>query len=494
MRRPARLRGMANVPAVSVEVGRDTPITPSGNGSTAAATRRQAPFPQVGVSGLVLLAWVPCFVYFLGLKPGLMSNDSLDSWRQVTEGPWTDAHPPPYTALMGISAWLVSSPSLLTLGQSLLLVASVVFFARSLHACGAPLHAVVVATAVVVASPQFCLFAMSLWKDIPFVAGQVLLASVGVRHLGRRQSHSQWDGRQQGLFIVAGLICVLMRQNGVLFFGALSILYLACMKGARRQLLVGIAVVGLAFVGVKVALYPVLGVEESPSELMLASFLHDMTTVAAQSPASLDLGEKILLEEAAPLEDWAAADDCYWIASFYSNPQFELNEFAGRERDVLAMWWDSLTDTPGLVVGHRACAASIAWRPDSIDDAVSVLYTVSPGIDANGYGLVTSPVVDGAQDFALASYRLVETRRWQWLTWRAPTWIYAAYIVVGITALRMRDARLVLFVAPLLAQQATVLVLNPAQDARYMFGALVLAVLTLPVIGLSPASQPVPTK
>jgi hypothetical protein len=43
-----------------------------------------------------------------------------------------------------------------------------------------------------------------------------------------------------------------------------------------------------------------------------------------------------------------------------------------------------------------------------------------------------------------------------------------------------------------LAQQLNVLLLNPSQDARYMFGAYMVAVSTLPLLWLLRRSVPVP--
>jgi hypothetical protein len=73
----------------------------------------------------------------------------------------------------------------------------------------------------------------------------------------------------------------------------------------------------------------------------------------------------------------------------------------------------------------------------------------------------------------------------QWYTWRAPAWIYLLDLILVAQAVRFRRWVWLLPGAVPLAQQLNVLVLNPSQDARYMFGAYMVAMATLPVLVLS---------
>ena len=63
------------------------------------------------------------------------------------------------------------------------------------------------------------------------------------------------------------------------------------------------------------------------------------------------------------------------------------------------------------------------------------------------------------------------------------------YGALLIAAVRNRSAWLLLPGAALLAQQVGVAVLNPAQDARYMMGSLMLAVLLLPLASVRPRDR-----
>jgi hypothetical protein len=72
-----------------------------------------------------------------------------------------------------------------------------------------------------------------------------------------------------------------------------------------------------------------------------------------------------------------------------------------------------------------------------------------------------------------------------WYTWRAPGWIYLLDLLLIAQAVRFRRWVWLLPGAVPLAQQLNVMVLNPSQDARYMFGAYMIAISTLSVAVLS---------
>ena len=135
---------------------------------------------------------------------------------------------------------------------------------------------------------------------------------------------------------------------------------------------------------------------------------------------------------------------------------------------------------------NRLCVGGIAWRPTDR----GVLYTVSRGIDENRLGLETRALLPALTEPARDLLDAFDRPSIQWIAWRAPTWIYLAYVVVGLTAWRRRMPSLALPLLPLACLQLSVVALNPAQDARYMLPAELLAILVLPLgtVGRSPGS------
>lgn len=442
---------------------------------------------RVGVV-LTLVVWIPMLVWFAALRPGLMSGDSLSVWEQANQGHWTDLHAPVYTAAMWVSARLSHDPSLLALAQSVFLAAGIVAVARAAHRLGAPLPAVVAATAVVAASPMVGSFSMSLWKDVPYAAAVLFVGArvmdltslrlVGIPGRGSAviRSLALW------LIVVSAL-----RQNGILLALVLVVVLVIVLSEHRRSLaLAGVAVVGCLLVA-KVAVYPALGVTRADTHAALATFMHDIAAGIRVAPGRFESDDRRLLEAVAPVATWREESARFGCtsANWQFLPAFRWESVEGRADDYIRLWLEVVTEQPGRVLANRLCAGSIAWRPDT----VGTVYTVSRGIDPNPFGLETTPLDARLDDLAVDVLDAADRPSVQWFLWRGPTWIYAAYGALGLAAFRRRQPALVLAGLPLVALQLSVLPVSPAQDARYMFAGTMLGLLLLPIV-VSSAGEP----
>lgn len=422
--------------------------------------------------------------WFAAVRPGLMSHDSLSAWSQATEGGWVDVHAPAYTAAMWLSWKVVHDPSLVALGQSLLLAAGIVAVARAVLRLGAPPPLVACAAAVVVMTPMVGSFSMSLWKDVPYTA---VLLFVGARILDvaavlLAPAPARGPAPLRSLFLWLGVATVL-RQNAILFVLVVLAVLLVVLAGQRRTvLLVGAAIVGFVVV-LKAGVYPTLGVARPPSHAALATFMHDIAAAARSDPEVFEPDDRRLMEAVAPFATWRDAFGRFSCtsANWEFLPAFEWGKVEGRTEEYSRLWLEVLMERPGRVVGNRLCAGSIAWRPDS----VGAVYTVSRGIDPNRFGLETRPLLADLDDLAFDVMDLMDSPRVQWLLWRGATWTYVAYLAVAVAARRRRRPVVLLGALPLLALQLSVLPVSPAQDARYMFAGEVLALLLLPIAASS---------
>lgn len=445
------------------------------------------------------LAWAPLLLWFAAFKPGIMSADSLGSWWQASTGNVSDDITPSYTALMKLSLVLTDSPSALAIGQQLLLASAFVAVAAALVHLGVHRWLVIACTAVLLCTPMVGAFSISLWKDIPYSAALLYCGAALVWLLARRNAGQRTARELAGpltLLLVAGCAAVVLRQNGVFFTGALGGILFVSLKGARRWVFAGTACTGLVLVLLKSALYPLAGVDPSAEQLKYASLLHDVGAVVHHQPAALDADDRAELAELAPIEQWSRNYSCYTVNPLYYGANMRFESLAEDPAAFRAVWQELVLEEPATVLGHRVCAASIAWRPMAVDRRISVLYTVSNGIDPNGDGLATTPLWSDLNRLGRWLIGVVNNPSREWYLWRAPTWIYACYVALAVAAVRNRSALLLLPGAALLAQQLGVAVLNPAQDARYMMGSLMLAVLLLPLatVKLRPAvaAEPAP--
>ena len=354
----------------------------------------------------------------------------------------------------------------------------------SLISIGARRWAVWLVTGALLVAPTVGSFSVSVWKDIPYSA-MLLFCGAAVLQLA-----NQWRSGDRRfttvrfpllLLAAASALAVVIRQNGLFFAVILGTLLIATLTGIRRWLAAGtFAMVGVLVV-LKLVVYPIAGVEPSATQLKYASLMHDIAAVVHHHPDAVSADDALPIESMAPLERWSETYSCYTLNPLYYGAGLDFDGLNEDPTRLRRSWLDLVRAEPSTVIGHRLCAASVAWRPMAVDRRLSVLYTVSSGIDPNAEGLETTPLSPTLHRWGSALISEINEPQREWYLWRAATWIYLCYAVLLFAAVRNRCAWLLLPGAPLLAQQLGVSVVNPAQDARYMMGALLLAVLLLPL-------------
>jgi len=463
-----------------------TPSPPLIEESVAPATRRRwRPAPPT--RGAVLatgLVWLPMLVWYAAFRPGIMSADSIVIYEMAKHGHWLDLQPPAYIAAMWVSTTLLGSPTLLALGQSLLLAAGIVAVARALLRLGVPRYPVYVTTAIVALLPSVGAFSVSLWKDIPYAATFLF---IGARVIDL--TRSRWDDDLPSARDAAWSLCawsclsVAVRQNGVLLVVGLVVVLWVCLRTQRRQLL-AVLLIPIAVLGVlKVVVYPLFGVASGGSQPAVSMQLHDIADAVSRDPAMFDASDRAFLETMGPFDAWGSAYSSYGCiqATWEWDPRFHWEAVNGHASRVVSLWLKVVREHPAMVARNRLCVGSVVYRPDN----EGALYTVSRGIDQNPDGLRTVPISDTLHDRAVSLLDRLDENDVQSWVWRAPGWIYLAYVVFAVVAVRRRRWILLLPVLPLAMLQLSVFPVNPAQDARYMFPGLILAVLLLPGIALA---------
>ena len=438
------------------------------------------------IAGTALL-WIPLLLWFLGNRPGFMTFDSFDVWRQAATNHWEDTHPIAYVIATKVSQLAVGSPSLLTVAQTVYMAIGLGLMCRALVRAGCHRATTYVAVAIVSWLPQVGGFTITLWKDIPYTAAMICVAA-RVIDLFSFRLHRPHDVMPRALLrslFLHVLAAVLFRQNGIIFAVFLGGLLFVVRSGRRRGVVVMTAALFLIILMLKMAVYPAIGVERTPSEINIATFVHDIDAALVKNPEIFTEDDLAMLERAMPLSQWRSSYYCYAIINWYLNPSMRLTAFREDSSEYLALWRKVLREAPGTVISNRFCVASLAWRIDQ--KGSGYIYTLTYGVPDNPYGFKTDPVIERLRPRMLKMLAWTDIPHRQWYTWRAPAWIYLLDLVLVAQALRFRRWVWLLPGAVPLAQQLNILVLNGSQDARYMFGAYMVAMATLPVVLVSAA-------
>lgn len=446
---------------------------------TAAARAAVAPAEVVPVLAL----WAPMLLWFLAMKPGIMTNDSVDVWRQIQTGQWIDWHPVVYTAVQWVSYQLVSSPVLVTLGQSLALAWAIARILKIGVRLGLPAVPVWIVASLVALTPPIGAFSVHLWKDVPYTVAFLFVAELFLRQVLARLEMAPAPRRASWVLAGTGLaLLVLLRPNGIVVVLLTGVAIVVVAR--RRWVAAGVWAAALVAAFAVQAVLPALVGAEPPAGRLeggLAPFA--LGHLLTSHPDALDDDDMALVERLAPVEDWEEKFNCHWNGV----PMDELapgDEVAEISEELQASWRSLLIRHPiELGTGHL-CAASVAWNPIPSERERVRFETLYYGVIDNDIGLHTAPVSQRLNDVAVDVLQSTATPAgagWQPWFWRAPTWIYLCAVLVVATSILRRVGWPVFALAPLVAQQVSVIAMTGAH-ARYMLPAGIAAVALAPVL------------
>ena len=437
---------------------------------------------------VVIAVWLPFAAYLAGFWPGVMTQDSLAQWAQAAgRTPWVDVHP----ALSTASVWVamkLGSPAYLAAAQSFFLAWAIVRFALGVSALGAPRWAVLSAVGAVSLAPSVGLFSVTLWKDVPFTAAALMLGADVLRMIAVRLRLLGDDTPgAQAMLLTASLrratfwacLLVLLRQNGVVLAFLVFVAIAAGMPRLSRRALYTALLLPVFFGIVRFSVLPGVGVRPAPPSVLYVTVVHEIAAYAKHAPGSFSDEDLGILDTYAPRGGWAAAYDCTSAHPLLAVPGFQPGAVDRFPRPLLSLWGRLVRRQPSVAVGHRLCAAELAWHPFGRDGGW--FFSAGRAIERNAFGLKSAPLNARLDEALNEAVSITELRGLRPLFWRAPIWILLALLVLGREARRRRRPIWCLAAAPLVAQQVMVALANPGQDARYMAAAGIAAVLLLPL-------------
>lgn len=450
----------------------------------------------------MLLGW------WAGQWPGLLSPDSVRYVIHVTGGPWTADHSVLYDSSVLASLKLTRNVALLTLLQTTAAAAAIAYMVASLRAVGVPGRWAAIPACLLPLLPSFGAFIATVWKDVPFALCEMLIAATTLRLFAHRSASTGYRQVPRRLLVALGaemLGMTLFRNDGFLLVLVIAVVLAITFKGLRLVTVgLGLLAILLSF-GAQAFVYPAMGVKPANSSLSYGLFDADIALAYAQVPRTFNASDVALMGKVAPLSDWARADNCYTSDPLFRSKGFSLAKADEYHQQLFALWWRVLERSPVTVVRGRLCRGSLAWSllPPPRDKASfgRVVSEVPSNLYSNASRRIPADIRHNLapQPLNQALGRLTHTLRvdsgyiaFQPLIWRGATWCYLAYLVLLVAALRLRRWDLLAVGAASLANQLSVLAVNPAQLYRYMVGPIFIGILLLALLAVRrrPQAQP----
>jgi hypothetical protein len=418
----------------------------------------------------MVLVWT---VYLLTFWPGFMSPDSMTQWGEVQSGQFSDAHPAIHTMLIWLFSRLWNTPAVLVIFHILLLSLLTAWGLSELQIRGVS-PAILWAGALLFALfPVNGLLVVSVWKDITYACAlfALFLQFVKITFSNGKWLQNNWN--LAGL-VLAGLTIAFARHNGLpVVFASLAVLLLVY-REAWRRLLVIAAVLILIWLGIIGPFYSALNVKRYPGFTNILFLDHIDAHIHAGTQILPD--EKAFLESLLPLSDWPY--DCANSDIRKTDGPIPFDYFTQPIREPARIALNLFLRDPMVDVQHTLCASSLVWKVNT-DHYISIIsfgrlengsYT---WVTENNFGLVEKSLFPGLIPFFTNQFSD------KGLLAKPAFYLLVASFVFAILALRQRSAKLLVIAAPLVFQTGVMLLVTYAQDFRYLYSTVLMALFSL---------------
>lgn len=422
--------------------------------------------PSILIYGFVLASY----------WPAQMSPDSIDQWRQIVHGYYVDAHPIMSTFLYKLAYLVYPAPQAAAMFQIVAYAAVTWFFLREAMAWGMPRYVAAISAVIFPLFPANFMLVTTLWKDVPFTIGLILLSTLAAREV-RRNLSLTWGS--VAALSLAGILTFGVRHNGIIIVVLFFALLFLFAKGRRKKLRVGTALLAqlAVFLISKTLLLSVLGASPVGPHYRSIFAVHVLGAMETAG-VKFDPTDTVLMEKVLPREEWLAGYDCKSVVPLFWSKHISYPLLAASANDLNSLMFKEIFRHPVVFLRHQLCVTGLIWRMDGEGDE---FISISPGEITN--------MLEG-REMGLSTRSLLPEAKQMLDTWHSQVFakskIYtrpALYLLLGLLAILMVMYRSVpaasLIFAPALFNCVGLSVLMSAQDYRYLWPSVVLSLLII---------------
>lgn len=447
---------------------------------------REATFAPVSWKVWIRFSIPPVFtglIYWLTFYPAILSEDSIDQWRQVLTGQFNDWAPAIYTLITAWVAKIWQTPASMALLQVLVFSILVGWGLGQLQSLGLPKRASWGMSLLFALVPANPLLAITHWKDIPYSYG---LAGLFILCLLIAETQGKWLAERYhwlGLSLIAVTV-FLFRHNGaaifIVLFLVLFVLYQRYWKYIGLAALLGL-VIGW---GIRGPLYDLFHVDRNSYILGDTIFLHHFGAhITGGTPLTED--EKSYFNALTPLDSWPYY--CCNVSPIYFTDRFDHQLFAENHSRHLSMFLRLALRNPKVELKHWLCSSGLVWR---VCVECTTLYhnveIVDGGavrwIEENPYGIKEQSRLPWLT-LPLAQWVIWSSTYGAGVLWSAGGALYIFLAIWGIVSLQRRSWKWVVTVGVVPVLQSLIMALvNISSDFRYQYGVFLIALFSLAML------------
>lgn len=413
-----------------------------------------------GYAILPILGWL---LYLLGHFPGEMSPDSFAHWHQIHTLEFDNWHPVVYTWFILFLTNIWFSPAIIGLSQ--IMIISIIFgYGLYRFEKAGILRPILWVSAVFIALfPIYGAFSIIVWKDV-FYSGFILLISVIMFAI--YSTKGKWLQSYSHLLLLglAGLLSMLMRNNGIPIFFALSLLMIIMYFRYWKRLLTTLAVVIASYLFITGPLFTFFEVESIELNEALGIPTQQFARVVTEG-GELNYEQRQYIYRMMPEQYWHEHYDPYITDPIKFSGDYESEVVFEDFGYYLRVWGNVVLQNPVITTEAMLKQTSLVWQINEPHDGYTNL---NPGgiFRANKYGLTQEPVSDWLH-VTLTAFIDYTAEHFNTIFWRPATHMFFI-LLMGFIAARKTNWRTWLVPAPVILNIGTVFAGIPAQDFRYL--------------------------
>jgi len=413
----------------------------------------------------MMIAWTITLLIFW---PGIMSYDSLSQWSQMLTGRYNDLHPAFHT----LTNWLITrlwlSPTPIALAQIIALSLVLGWGLYLINKAGVPRKICLVALFFFVVSPINNMFAITLWKDVPYTIS-LLVISLAFFQVSITQG--SWLRKPSSWIIigVAAAFVSLYRHNGLPVMVASLLVLMGMYRSYWKSVSAAVLVFLLVVLFVQIPLYRAVEVDTRTGNWHVAArALHYLAAYQSRG-ISLGIEGESLAQELSP-HGQELSYFCYLVdVTAFPLPMESVLKSVDRLTGIL---FPLVLKHPEIALQHFLCANSIIWEISQPSDGYLYPYDLSFYVKKgfyefgdNVFKIEIRPILPNIQKHYIRYLGLTRI----WFIWRPAIYFYLSFFLGIIYTIRQRSDKSFLFLIPLIFQTFFLLLATASQETRFQF-------------------------
>ena len=434
--------------------------------------------PFWGYALICFLLWVPSFLYEY---PGIMSPDSMNQFYQVIGAqPLSNHHPVVHTLLIGlcyhVGRWFTqdvsAALSCYTIVQMSFMACCAAYVIRTLEECYGIRHRIsILILAFYALMPYQGVFAVTIWKDVPFAGIMMLTGCILLRMLCTEQRRL-WIG-----LYLTGCAMSLFRSNGWYVFVLLIPFLLYVFRRSIGKMLLCCTMVVLTVSLIKGPVMRTVGIEQPDFIESCSIPLQQITRVIVDGKYLTPEQDELIRH----VIDTTYIKQLY--ATDFADNMKELvragdQNYLVQHKEAYAILWLQLgIRYPGTYLQSWVDMTKGFWYPDVYQNPGNI-----DGVIPNQAGVSATPLI-GGPIVIKGKEILLKLGGWiplYGLLWSIGSYFWAMMLVLTIVLGQNTDRKRILVIVPQLLLLLTLFIAAPVADFRYAYA----VVETLPLWGM----------